>query len=328
MDESPIASFPPKLAGVAEHFKLGNPSRVTRFKHGMSSDAYGLETENGAFIIKAVHGVGETEADKRRLKRELDVLAHLRHAGLPYATPEPLTDHNNSAVLTLDGVRYWAYPRLEGQHANQINPTILREIAHAVAHCTEALASIDCAGEPDGICTLPLTPAFNSVLGTLELKPSSERNAIERFIVTHARDMSDLADKLDKKVFPNRSIMAHADYHWVNLLFDSRQQLCAILDFGKAAPGPSVWDVADAASHYCFDDQRLNHFRTSYFIDAYKTIRPLTEDEERMIKPAMLQKYFRAVLRYFYGMDSKETWQAREAIAALSIKRLLILLHP
>jgi Ser/Thr protein kinase RdoA (MazF antagonist) len=309
------------LAELARSFGLGSIRNVALAAHGTASHVYQLETSSGSFIVKAHPEAQLSQWKQRQLRREFAVLRFLGQEKFPYAIPRPLANDRGEETLSLSGRLHWVYERIAGIHPQAITPPFLAEVAKLVATYSIHMRSfvLSDGGEFPATGNLgselarlgpPIAPATPAAGGRPDAAMAASPDVLAR-----------AARFLDGCSFGGDRVMAHSDFHGVNLLLADSGSVVALLDFGSVQPAPRAWDLADAITQYCYDHHALNVDRMNFLVQHCTRIDPLTEDELAMIGPAILYKYFME-FRHFAAGESMFSADAKQALIERAIGRM------
>lgn len=311
-----------QLAAVARSFGLGTISNAVSAEPGFTmDDVYALETSKGDFILKAIPEQRLLLWKLRQLERELAVLRYLNAAKFRYGVPRPLTNHLGHEALPLFGRLFWTYERLPGNHPTFLSPQVLGEVATALGNYSTLMRGYACADDAGFPATGSLRSELAGVQSAIEARNPSTWDGVEGAVVAGMHTLVAAADFLDGYSFRENPVMSHSDFHPSNLLFDDKYRLIGILDFGAVRPAPSVWDPADAITHYCYDRYTLNIDRRDRFLRRYTQVCPLTAREVEMAGPAILYKYFLET-RHFFAATGTKTVEVRKILIERAVGRM------
>lgn len=251
---------------------------------GIQNTNYFLVCEDQSQYVLTVfeemdeHGAGEI----------VPVLEHLGQQGL--AVPVPLK-HSGQAIHFIKQKPAQIAPRLMGKHPMPASVAQVEAIAVAQAKMHVALQDF------------PLERAqyrnhqyWRQV--SREIKP--KLNAADTALLNELLGLYDAMTA----VYPNRPKgFIHSDLFRDNTLFEG-EQLKGILDFYELNKDELLFDVAITLNDFCtaYPEVHLDEEKALAFLNAYQTVRPLTEDEK-------------ACLELYLAMAAGRFWMMRLQVA-------------
>ncbi|MHA3891862.1 homoserine kinase [Acinetobacter sp. GXMZU3951] len=251
---------------------------------GIQNTNYFLVCENQSQYVLTVfeemdeHGAGEI----------VPVLEHLGQQGLP--VPVPLR-HSGQAIHFIKQKPAQIAPRLMGKHPMPASTAQVEAIALAQAKMHVALLDF------------PLERAqyrnhqyWRQV--SREIKPTL--NVADTALLNELLGLYDAMTA----VYPDRPKgFIHSDLFRDNTLFEG-DQLQGILDFYELNKDELLFDIAITLNDFCteYPEVHLNEDKALAFLNAYQTVRPLTEDEK-------------ACLQLYLAMAAGRFWMMRLQVA-------------
>jgi homoserine kinase type II len=241
---------------------------------GIENTNYFVTTEKGRYVLTLYERLPVEE-----LPFYLNLMAHLARAGVEVPAPEP--DRTGAFFSMLNGRPASLVARVDGQAIDTPDP----------AHCAEggaALARLHVASQS-------YRPRLTNRRGPAWWRQAAR--AVAAHLSPDQREL--LANEIrfqtgyGKGKLPKGAI--HGDLFCDNVLF-AADRVAGIIDFGFAATDFLAYDLAITANDWCVeDDGGLDEARCRALVDAYRAVRPLTEDE-RIQWPTLLRA---AALRFW-----------------------------
>lgn len=205
-------------------------------------------------------------------KREDDVVAEaelvtrLREGGLP--TPEVVRTHDRAWFVRHGHKPVTLFPWIEGHEAK---PRL--DAPSTVEVAGRALALLHRAGARLATATLP-----RNHYGLDELERRLSRFAADpRFVEVAPLLAEELERARRAPALPSGLI--HQDLFPDNLLVDDAGDLKAVLDLEQATFGRFVYDLAVAATSWCWDGKVHRREAMDALLRAYEALRPLSAAE-------------------------------------------------
>ncbi len=230
---------------------------------GSVNSNFALETEQGRVFLRLYE-----EQDRAGADRETAMLERLAAAQVP--TPPPLRRLDGDLVSVVRGKPAALFPWCEGTMRCQVGVT--PEDARRVG---EALARVHLAGAGEA--------AAAGRFGYAELVQRLDRiaaSADPRF----APLVPPLRASLDRVHVARAGGLTqgliHGDLFRDNVLWDTRGEIAALLDFESACVGTYTYDLMVTVLSWCFGDDFDPHLATA-MCRGYDRVRPLSEAEKR-----------------------------------------------
>ena len=252
---------------------------------GIQNTNYFLRCDNQNEYVLTIF----EELDQQAAAELIPVLQHLGQTGLPVAVP---LSHSGQAIHRLKDKPAQIAPRLIGQH-----PTIASEAqvaAIAIAQAKMHVALQDFSLQRDHV----RDHAYWASVAR-QLKPSL--NVADQALLSKLLGLYEALTA----VYPQRPKgFIHSDLFRDNTLFVD-DQLQGILDFYELNQDELLFDIAITLNDFCtdFPELSLNESKAIAFLNAYESVRPLTQDEK-------------ACLELYLAMAAGRFWLMRLQVAA------------
>lgn len=252
---------------------------------GIQNTNYFLRCDNQNQYVLTIF----EELDQQAAGELIPVLQYLGQVDLPVAVP---LSHSGQAIHRLKDKPAQIAPRLIGQHPTLTTVAQVEAIAIAQAKMHVALQNFSL--QRDHV----RDHAYWARVAR-QLKPSM-----------HVADQALLSKLLGlyealTAVYPQRPKgFIHSDLFRDNTLF-VEEQLQGILDFYELNQDELLFDIAITLNDFCtdFPELSLNESKAIAFLNAYETVRPLTEDEK-------------ACLELYLAMAAGRFWLMRLQVAS------------
>lgn len=241
-----------------QNYPLGDLLELKGIASGITNTNYFVTTTTGRYVLTLFE---KNSADE--LPYFLDLMSHLAEHDIP--CPSPIRMHDGKTLSILNDKPAALVSCLRGKSLEQ----------PSVKHCTEiglVLARMHVAGTSfDLDMRNPRGAEWRSETAAAVLPFMSEE--LRTFLQTElkqqaAHEMGDLP----------RGVI-HADLFRDNVLFDG-DALGGLIDFYYACNDALLYDLAIAVNDWCFEsDGCLDQERVSALLDAYQSVRVLTEAE-------------------------------------------------
>ncbi len=250
---------------------------------GIQNTNYFLRCDNQNEYVLTIF----EELDQQAAGELIPVLQHLGQAGLPVAVP---LSYSGQAIHQLKEKPAQIAPRLIGQHPTLATVAQVEAIAIAQAKMHVALQNFPLQRDH-------VRAYWGGV--ARQFKPCM-----------HVADQALLSKLLGlyealTAVYPQRPKgFIHSDLFRDNTLF-ADDQLQGILDFYELNQDELLFDIAITLNDFCtdFPELSLNESKAIAFLNAYETVRPLTQDEK-------------ACLELYLAMAAGRFWLMRLQVAA------------
>ena len=247
-----------ELARIVAQYPIGTSLKLEEMPGGFGNSNFKLTTTDGEFLLKICD-----EKDSAELNMQIALLQHLRQHAYPTVYPILTTDQKPLIHETFGSVML--YPFLQGEEPRP-SPNIL-------AHLGEALAKLHRIPPIAGL------PRF--AMGISQMRPflqevQDTKFATHPFVGSLKSQLEELKPHLNA---PLPKGLLHGDLFLDNTLFDG-EDMVAILDFEEGCYDTLLIDIGMTIIGCCYtSDHRLHLEAVRRFLDAYNTMRPLTESE-------------------------------------------------
>lgn len=226
-----------------------NIRNITAIEAGITNSNYFIKTtDNTQYVLTIIEQIS--------LERFPDICNML--VNLPQAMPHPriLSTMSNSFFETYEGKPVIICEFIKGQSPQQPSHTQIIAVAKAMAHLHNSKQPDFRRSNPRGIAWMQNT--------ALKVLPQLQPN--EQLLLQAT--LSEIQN-FDFDILPHGII--HCDLFRDNTLFIDNE-LMAIIDFYYACYDSLLFDIAISVNDWCFEQPEL-------FLEAYQSIRPLTDSE-------------------------------------------------
>jgi len=258
---------------------------VVRSSSGLNNESWFVESRRGAFVLRLYSTLDEAD-----VAAEHRLLAQLDRAGLPFATPRPVSPRGSpvswARVATLAGPRLAAlFQRIPGEHLNDEDVQGLEGAAAALARLDAALASLTTD-------RVPFTGRIETVHPRVaDLASLDELGISGAAFVRRMRDASELRGALRPRQ------IVHGDFAFGNVLLEDGH-VSGILDFEVAAEDARAAELAVALRLVVSKHARDLLWRP--LLRGYLASHPLTRTEVDAL-PALALQHDAVVLVWWLG---------------------------
>ena len=255
---------------------------------GIQNTNYFLRCDNQNQYVLTIF----EELDQQAAGELIPVLQHLGQAGLPVAVP---LSHSGQAIHRLKDKPAQIAPRLIGQHPTLATVAQVEAIAIAQAKMHVALQNFPL--QRDHVRDHAYWAGV-----TRQLKPSMQ--VADQALLSKLLGLYEALTA----VYPQRPKgFIHSDLFRDNTLF-ADDHLQGILDFYELNQDELLFDIAITLNDFCtdFPELSLNESKAIAFLNAYETVRPLTQDEK-------------ACLELYLAMAAGRFWLMRLQVAAKNL---------
>jgi homoserine kinase type II len=233
---------------------------------GYENDNYLVKTAEASFVVKrlrAQHSIADTELE--------GIYRHyLAASDLPIAPYIPLKER--AYVRTVAGDNYVATRYITGKTPK----TCTKDVVVQAAILLAKIHSL-------GTTNLPSRGTWlqeNYIYDSLKAVNDTYQKAKKAFAVLRASTPDFWNSNLPQGII-------HGDLHDENMVIDSQGNIVSIIDWEEVAIAPLLLDVAYAARALAFSDGVCDKALFTAFIDAYQSVRPLTQLEKDLFQAAL-----------------------------------------
>ena len=257
--------------------QLGKLQSMEGCSGGIENTNYFVTTDQAAYVLTLFERL-----TAEQLPFYLHLMKHLANHGVP--VPNPAANDNGVILHTLKNKPAAVVNRLKGKS----------ELAPGITHCTlvgRMLAQMHLAGQ-DFNMQQPHLRGLDWWNRTAALVVPHLNDSQTRLISSELTYQNEIANRPEYSALPRGPI--HADLFRDNVMFDidrnGAPKLSGFFDFYFAGFDTLMFDIAVCLNDWCIDLQsgRSDPDRTTAFLDAYQSVRPLTP-QETIFLPAMLR---------------------------------------
>lgn len=290
---------------IAQDFQIGEASSIKGIHGGIENSNFFLDTEHEGKKQEYVLTIFE-RLSAEQLPFYLELMRHLANKGIP--VPKPLENNDGEILFSLKGKPAAIVSKLPG----------LSRLDPQANHCTLVgemlakmhLASSDFKHHQENLRSLPwwrktvpqVLPHLNSTQAQL--------------LTTELASQEKFFSSADYAALPQGA--SHCDLFRDNVLFDpqaagdsTKDQLGGFFDFYFAGTDKWLFDLAVTANDWCLAEnkQDLDPVRLNALMQAYQSVRPLTEAEQRswpfMLRAAALRFWISRLWDYYLPRDAQ-----------------------
>jgi homoserine kinase type II len=232
---------------------------------GIQNTNYFLDCEDKQYVLTVFEDMDEQAAGEL-----VPVLEKLGQAGV--AVPVPLS-HSGKAIHSIKNKPAQIAPRMLGEHPMPSNLAQAEAIAVAQAKIHVALQNFQLERN------FVRDHAYWYGVAQ-EIKPSL--NDADKALLSKLLGLYEVMTA----VYPDRPRgFIHSDLFRDNTLFDG-DQLNGILDFYELNHDELLFDITITLNDFCteYPDVHLNEEKAIAFLNAYESVRPLTNDEKSCLE--------------------------------------------
>ncbi|QWE16342.1 homoserine kinase [Polynucleobacter sp. AP-Nino-20-G2] len=276
---------------IAQDFDIGRATDIRGIHGGIENSNFFLDTERDGKKQEYVLTIFE-RLSAEQLPYYLELMRHLANKGIP--VPKPLENKDGKILFSLKGKPAAIVSKLPG----------LSRLAPEAKHCAlvgEMLAKMHLAGG-DFKQTQDNLRSLSWWQKTVPQVTSHLSESQKTLLTTELATQEQFFSSADYASLPQGA--SHCDLFRDNVLFDpkgasdsSQDQLGGFFDFYFAGTDKWLFDLAVTANDWCLAEnkQDLDPTRFNALMDAYQSVRPLT-DKERSSWPLMIRA---AALRFW-----------------------------
>lgn len=271
-----------------QNYPLGDLLELKGIASGITNTNYFVTTTTGRYVLTLFEKNSAEE-----LPYFLDLMSHLAEHEIP--CPSPIRMHDGKTLGFLNGKPAALVSCLRGKSLEQ--PT--------TKHCAEiglVLAKMHLAGESFELyMSNPRGGEWRTQTAAAVLPFMSEEMRI--FLQTELKEQA--AHVHTDLPFG----VIHADLFRDNVLFDG-DALGGLIDFYYACNDALLYDLAIAVNDWCFEsDGCLDPERVNALLDAYQSVRVLTEAEEdawpMMLRVAALRFWLSRLYDMYFPQEGE-----------------------
>lgn len=280
------------LTAWMTQFSLGKPLALKGISSGIENSNFFLTTETGEYVLTLFE-----KLTFEQLPFYLHLMRHLAQHDVP--VPAPVANHQDQILHSLHGKPAAIVTRLQG--ACQLAPQ--------AAHCAAVgamLAKMHLAGRDFGMFQPNLRGLdwWNATTPTvLPYLADSGKHLLR----AEMHFQESFASSAPYHRLPRGPI--HADLFRDNVMFEG-ERVTGFFDFYFAGCDTWLFDVAVTVNDWCIDLATgvLDEIRARALLDAYRKVRPFTEDEkaswQAMLRAGALRFWLSRLYDYYLPRDA------------------------
>ncbi|MCY3769296.1 MAG: phosphotransferase [Gammaproteobacteria bacterium] len=246
------------LAGICRFFELGRITGIAD-SGGCANTNFRVQTDTGRYVIRI-----SSEQTTEQIQSEIESLNLLSRSAFP--VPHYQCTRHGEFVCETDGMKAVVTRWMEGEPPLRLSPRMMAGLATTLA----ALHQVDPRPFPQR---------------TTWWHPDYLATRLE---IARSRFGESLVNGLARKIRTSMSQsipglpagIVHGDPWSGNTLFKG-EELVGLIDWEETATGHPVYDLAYAAVHNCFPDDRYEPVLFETLVTAYEEVRKLSDWEKR-----------------------------------------------
>jgi homoserine kinase type II len=292
-------------AWITNDFDIGRATDIRGIHGGIENSNFFLDTEKDGKKQEYVLTIFE-RLSAAQLPYYVELMRHLANKGIP--VPKPLENKEGQILFSLKGKPVAIVSKLPG----------LSRLAPEAKHCAQVggmlakmhLASADFKQKQDNLRSLSwwqkTVPQVLTHLSDSQKELLTSELAIQEQFFGSA----------DYALLPQGA--SHCDLFRDNVLFDpkgvsdtSQDQLGGFFDFYFAGTDKWLFDLAVTANDWCLAENKkdLDPTRLKALMDAYQSVRPLTDKEQQswplMLRAAALRFWISRLWDFYLPRDAQ-----------------------
>ena len=286
-----------ELSEFLKHYDVGELSAYEGISAGIENTNYFVDTRMGSRRQRFVLTLFETHC-LEEMPYFLGLMKHL--AGHGVSTASPIMAREDQLVLPLKNRPAALVERLDGAsiEPDKLNSKHIQAIARAMARMHLAGQSYPRQRENGRGLTW-----CETALDRLRRRLSGEDAQLIGSEIRYQKT-------IDRRHLPRGVI--HADLFHDNALFKD-DRLVGIIDFYFACNDVFLYDVAVALNDWCSDaDGQLDGEKTSVYLNAYQSIRPLEPAEKNafvsMLRAGALRFWISRLMGHYFPRAGEMTY--------------------
>lgn len=290
---------------ISQDFDIGQATELRGIHGGIENSNFFLDTvlknQKQEFVLTIFERL-----TAEQLPYYLELMRHLAHHGIP--VPKPIENRQGQILFSLKGKPAAIVTKLPG--LSRLQPT--------ASHCTlvgKMLAKMHLAGKD-----FPQTQENLRSLAwwqkTIPLVLPYLDEAQKELLTSELKSQEQFFNSPEYASLPQGA--SHCDLFRDNVLFESKSttntshdQLGGFFDFYFAGTDKWLFDLAVTANDWCLADnkQDLDPARLDALLNAYQSVRPLTETEQAswsmMLRAAALRFWISRLWDFYLPRDAK-----------------------
>ena len=259
-----------KIEKILSFYDLGKLDQFKGIEEGIENTNYFLSVEKKKFIL--------TIYEKRVKSVDLPFFSNLMSSlnKSNFKCPAPILNKQNKTITDFEGKKLMIVSFLEGKAKKNLSPSNCKSIGIEVAKMHKLTKDFKFRREND-LSIKSWRSLFDSVKGQC----SKIHKDLPKLIEENLRDV----EKNWPKNLPRGII--HADLFHDNIFF-LKDKFSGIIDFYFSCDDFFAFEIAICFNALCFDGHKdnlsFNVTKAKKFIDGYREIRDLSDNEKKSIK--------------------------------------------
>jgi len=260
------------IAGLLAHYRLGEVLAHEGIGAGIENTNYFVDTQTGRYVLTLFERLGF-----KQLPYYLELMRHLARRGMP--VPEPQENRSASLLSELKGKPCTIVSRMTGRWIERPSPAQCATMGALVARLHLAAA--------DFAIFQPNLRGLGWWKSTVPQLEPHVPDATFHLLAEEVVFQDSFQRSADFERLPQGAV--HADLFRDNALWDG-EAIGGVIDFYFAGNTLWLFDLAVTMNDWCadLDDGAWDRERAVALIEAYHSVRPLTEVE---------REHWRTVLR-------------------------------
>ncbi len=259
-----------KIEEILSKYNLGKLDSFKGIEEGIENTNYFLLVNKKKFIL--------TVYEKRVKSDDLPFFSNLMSSlnKASFKCPAPISNNKNKTITDFEGKKLMIVSFLEGKAKQNLSPANCKSVGSEVAKMHELTKKLKLNRQND-LSVNSWRKLFNSVKD----KCKNIHKDLPRLIEDNLNDV----EKNWPKNLPRGII--HADLFHDNIFF-TKDKFSGVIDFYFSCEDFFAFEIAICFNALCFDGQKnnlsFNVTKAKNFIDGYKSIRKLTDEELNSMK--------------------------------------------
>lgn len=290
---------------ITAHYDL-HPTAIEKLDLG-SANCFKISCDGGEFFLKEF----QSKFDMESIKREIQVCDILKST-IPTSVFVP--NKQGEVVYQENGHVFHLQTYIAGtvfrQHSYQ--PSQLNQEAVMLARIHQGLKNQIVL--PDGFPGIWFTSwkkersiqKYKAICAQNEAKGHADSSAGQTIAACQRKiQLLNAYDEDVTKFMRLSKTNSHGDYNNLQIIFDERERISAVIDFSSAAYLPAVWEIIRSytySAEECLHGDCIDLESLCRYIDAYLTVGSLTLFDV----VHMAEFYYYSLLRSTYGLNAKE----------------------
>ncbi len=255
-----------------KNYNLGTVKNIEPLKKGVANKLYKIETSQGDYVFK----VAIRNTEENRVLHEVEFLNMLE--GIP--SPKPIKIKSGDYIFSFENFSAFVYSFLSGEPQEKFDVSMRKQAGEALAHIHNQSGNFSTSVSKYRIRLwdipgyYPLETLHQSIVKVINNKEIREAAL---YAYEHIEEYY-----VDSKNLPVGSM--HMDFKPENILFENGK-ISGIVDFDNSYIGPLALDFAFSLLWFGKEEDGLKLKNMKEFLDAYQSIRPLSDVEKASLYP-------------------------------------------